>query len=88
MKPIVERQLAEKAARRFPSTCTPGNPPSTPRSISYAEGTLHYDEFLYKNTGEKQAEEFDRFLSKCLADGFSIVDFRGLREIFDRGQTA
>ena len=88
MKPIVERQLAEKGRAALSFYLHPWEFHPMPRSISYAEGTLHYDEFLYKNTGEKQAEEFDRFLSKCLADGFSIVDFRGLREIFDRGQTA
>lgn len=54
-----------------------------PESIKYAEGTLHYDEFLYKNTGKKQIEEFDTFIKLALDSGFSIIEFKQFRKIFE-----
>jgi peptidoglycan/xylan/chitin deacetylase (PgdA/CDA1 family) len=85
MKPIVEKQLAEKGRSALAFYIHPWEFHPMPKSVSYAEGTLYYDEFLYKNTGERQAEEFDRFLSKCLADGYTVMDFRSFREVFIRG---
>jgi hypothetical protein len=84
MKPIVERQLAQKGRSALAFYLHPWEFHPMPHSISYAEGTLTYDEFLYKNTGQKQAEEFDRFVTMCIDDGFTILDFRSLRELFDR----
>jgi peptidoglycan/xylan/chitin deacetylase (PgdA/CDA1 family) len=84
MQPIVEKQVTEKGRSALAFYLHPWEFHPMPRSITYAEGTLSYDEFLYKNTGKKQAEEFDRFLTMCLADGFTIMDFRTFREIFVR----
>ncbi|MCL4385129.1 MAG: polysaccharide deacetylase family protein [Cyanobacteria bacterium] len=53
-----------------------------PKSIKYAEGTLYYDEFLYKNTGEVQVKEFDDFIKLALENGIEIVDFSEFRKIY------
>jgi len=82
MRPIVEKQMREKGASALTFYLHPWEFYPMPKSIQYAEGTLFYDEFLYKNTGEKQAEEFDRFLGMCLADGFTVLDFRTFRGVF------
>ena len=46
------------------------------------ERLLQYDEFLFKNTGERQIAEFDRFVQLCLEDHFTVVDFRTFLDIF------
>ena len=53
-----------------------------PKSIKYAEGTLYYDEFLYKNTGEAQVKEFDDFIKMTQKNGFEVVDFTSFRKIY------
>jgi peptidoglycan-N-acetylglucosamine deacetylase len=84
MQPVVEKQVEEKGRSALTFYLHPWEFHPMPRSITYAEGVLSYDEFLYKNTGEKQVEEFDRFLTLCLDDGFSVLDFRSFRETFVR----
>ena len=88
MKHVVEKQLAEKGRSALAFYLHPWEFHPMPRSIHYAEGTLTYDEFLYKNTGHKQVEEMDRFVSLCIADGFRIVDFRTIGVIFERERAA
>ncbi len=80
--PIVERQLQEEGISALTFYLHPWEFFPMPTSIRYAEGVLSYDEFLYKNTGERQVEEFDRFVKLCLDDHYTVVDFRTFLEIF------
>lgn len=84
MKPIVENQLKKMGTAALTFYLHPWEFYPMPQSIRYAEGTLLYDEFLYKNTGERQTAEFDRFVKKCLEDGFTILDFRSFLQTFTR----
>jgi peptidoglycan-N-acetylglucosamine deacetylase len=85
MQPIVERQTAQNGMSALTFYLHPWEFHPMPRSIRYAEGVLHYDEFLYKNTGERQIKEFDRFLELCLKDHFTIVDFSTFLDRFPGG---
>jgi peptidoglycan-N-acetylglucosamine deacetylase len=89
MKPIVERQLREEGISALTFYLHPWEFFPMPTSIRYAEGVLRYDEFLYKNTGDRQAAEFDRFVKLCLDDHYTVVDFRTFLDLFPgdkRGQ--
>jgi peptidoglycan/xylan/chitin deacetylase (PgdA/CDA1 family) len=82
MKPIVEKQLHEHGFSMLTFYLHPWEFYEMPKTRKYAEGTIHYDEFLYKNTGKKQVREFDQFVEMCLEEGFQFVDFRTARKIF------
>jgi peptidoglycan-N-acetylglucosamine deacetylase len=80
--PIVERQLSEHGISALTFYLHPWEFFPMPRSIRYAEGVLQYDEFLYKNTGERQIDEFDRFVKLCLEDHYTVVDFRTFLDVW------
>jgi peptidoglycan-N-acetylglucosamine deacetylase len=88
MKPIVEAQMREKGSAALAFYLHPWEFHPMPRSITYAEGTLRYDAFLFKNTGDAQTRELDAFLSMCTAEGFRTVDFRTFRGLFTGAATA
>jgi peptidoglycan/xylan/chitin deacetylase (PgdA/CDA1 family) len=81
MAPIAERQAREYGFSMLTFYLHPWEFYPMPRSIKYAEGTLFYDEFLYKNTGDSQIREFDLFLNLCLEAGFRVVDFKEAERI-------
>ncbi|MHB1346075.1 MAG: polysaccharide deacetylase family protein [Candidatus Humimicrobiaceae bacterium] len=82
MLPIVDRQYDNFGMSALTFYLHPWEFHKMPQSIKYAEGTLYYDEFLYKNTGENQVREFDDFIKISLENGFEIVDFTAFRSIY------
>jgi peptidoglycan/xylan/chitin deacetylase (PgdA/CDA1 family) len=82
MQPIAERQQKDFGISALTFYLHPWEFYEMPKSIKYAEGTLYYDEFLYKNTGEKQVKEFDDFIKMSLENGFEVVDFVAFRKIY------
>ncbi len=82
MRPVVERQIEEKGLSALTFYLHPWEFHPMPEKIRYAEGTLYYDEFLYRNTGEAQARELDAFVGLCLKDGYTFQDFRSFQEVF------
>lgn len=82
MQPIVEKHIKRYGFSALTFYIHPWEFYSMPKSIKYAEGTLYYDEFLYKNTGEKQIKEFDKFIKQLLEFNFKIVEFSEFRNIF------
>lgn len=82
MQPVVERQIKTNGYSALTFYMHPWEFYPMPTSIKYAEGTLYYDEFLYKNTGDVQIKELDKFIGMCLEGGFNIVDFKTFRKIF------
>ncbi len=82
IKPIVERQLGEKGLSALTFYLHPWEFHPMPQSIRYSEGVLRYDEFLFKNTGQRQIAEFDRFVQLCLDDHFTITDFQTFLDAF------
>lgn len=82
MQPIADRQQREFGISALTFYLHPWEFYEMPKSIKYAEGTLYYDEFLYKNTGETQVKEFDDFINLAQEHGFKIVDFSSFRKIY------
>lgn len=82
MQPIVDRQQKEFGISALTFYLHPWEFYKMPKSIKYAEGTLYYDEFLYKNTGEAQVKEFDNFIKMIQKNGFEVVDFSSFRKIY------
>ena len=82
MEPIVKNQLSDFGMSALTFYMHPWEFHPMPKSIKYAEGTLFYDEFLYKNTGDIQVREFDKFIKKAKDSEFEIIDFATFRKIF------
>lgn len=82
MQPIVNYQLEKFKMSALTFYLHPWEFYEMPKSIKYAEGTLYYDEFLYKNTGEAQVKEFDDFIKMALANSFEVIDFSGFRKAY------
>jgi peptidoglycan/xylan/chitin deacetylase (PgdA/CDA1 family) len=82
MQPIVKRQIDKHGFSAMTFYMHPWEFYPMPKSIKYSEGTLYYDAFLYKNTGDVQIKEFDKFLGKCLDAGFKILSLKGFKKVF------
>jgi len=88
MQPVVEEQINTHGICALTFYLHPWEFHPMPEKIQYAEGTLYYDEFLYKNTGDNQIREFDIFLDKCLSNNFTVIDFRGFKKVFEQAQVS
>ena len=86
MQSIVDEQIKKHRMSALTFYIHPWEFYPMPKSMKYAEGTLYYDEFLYKNTGEKQIEEFDKFIKLLKEANFKILEISEFREIFENGR--
>ena len=84
MQEIINKQLKDFGMSALTFYLHPWEFHEMPKSIKYAEGTLYYDEFLYKNSGEVQVKEFDDFIKLAIGNGIEIVDFSGFRKIYKK----
>jgi peptidoglycan/xylan/chitin deacetylase (PgdA/CDA1 family) len=84
MKPIIEEQLRNHPFAALAFYLHPWEFHPMPKTRKYSEGTLFYDEFLYKNTGDRQVREFKAFVKLCRGDGMRFVNFSAFHEIFAR----
>ena len=82
MQNTVNRQIDEHGFSAMTLYLHPWEFYPMPKSIKYSEGTLYYDAFLYKNTGEVQIKEFDKFLGMCLDAEFKILSLKEFKKIF------
>jgi peptidoglycan/xylan/chitin deacetylase (PgdA/CDA1 family) len=84
MQGTVQRQIGEHGFSALTFYLHPWEFYPMPKSIKYSEGILYYDEFLYKNTGEVQVKEFDKFIGMCLDSGFKIISLKKFQKVFGK----
>ncbi len=54
-----------------------------PKKYVYDEGTFHFRPELYKNSGSKMKNEFDKFISLSLTEGYTFTSARDFIEIWE-----
>jgi peptidoglycan/xylan/chitin deacetylase (PgdA/CDA1 family) len=84
MQNTVNRQIDEHGFSAMTFYMHPWEFYPMPKSIKYSEGTLYYDAFLYKGTGDIQINEFDKFLGLCLDAGFKISSLKEFKKVFKK----